>query len=356
MTTPRRLKGLAGAFVFTVGLIASGHSGMTWRDLVWMTTLLVAMELLRESTEKPKAESPPEKPTLERLAGRGVGMAGDPFNGTKAFTGDADQRRPPAPEVSELRRYLDRQIITPENIGDVRRMLFLPWSTPWNGLVRDETAKREGKAVPCAHFPVDPAGGSQTTCRHCGCLMHYAPELHRWVEWRKATQTAPALAPARKPKCVGIAHRVANLPFNPGGPTKTTCLDCGCTVQYHPEGNFWLEVAHEAPAGKPWIPTEGFAAISASPGGRGSSKSASRKRAPMPESRLARTRATLPAGYQFGQRRDPTPQGPPCQIGGHGGLHWAPRTATLPVRVVCGVCGMRMVYDVERKHWKGAGE
>lgn len=51
---------------------------------------------------------------------------------------DADIRR-------ELRAYLDGLLITSDNIGDIRRSLFMPWASPWNGWVRDETAERENK-------------------------------------------------------------------------------------------------------------------------------------------------------------------------------------------------------------------
>lgn len=44
-----------------------------------------------------------------------------------------------------LCHWLDRQSITSENIGDIRRSLFLPWDSEWNSLVRDETATRENK-------------------------------------------------------------------------------------------------------------------------------------------------------------------------------------------------------------------
>ena len=49
--------------------------------------------------------------------------------------------------LRELRAYLDALIITGENIGDIRRSLFMPWDSEWNGRVRDETAVREGKGV-----------------------------------------------------------------------------------------------------------------------------------------------------------------------------------------------------------------
>ena len=44
----------------------------------------------------------------------------------------------------ELRAYLDTLgVITGDNIGDIRRSLFMPWGSQWNGWVRDETASRE---------------------------------------------------------------------------------------------------------------------------------------------------------------------------------------------------------------------
>lgn len=48
-------------------------------------------------------------------------------------------------QKDELCAYLDALDITSENIGDLRRSLFLPWDSSWNSLVRDETARREGK-------------------------------------------------------------------------------------------------------------------------------------------------------------------------------------------------------------------
>lgn len=45
--------------------------------------------------------------------------------------------------MDELRTYLDGLTITGDNIGDIRRSLFMPFDSAWNGIVRDETAKRE---------------------------------------------------------------------------------------------------------------------------------------------------------------------------------------------------------------------
>lgn len=45
----------------------------------------------------------------------------------------------------ELRAWLDKQTITSDNIGDIRRSLFMPWDSLWNGWVRDDTATRENR-------------------------------------------------------------------------------------------------------------------------------------------------------------------------------------------------------------------
>jgi hypothetical protein len=47
--------------------------------------------------------------------------------------------------VSELVHYLDGLRITSDNIGQIRRECFVSWSSAYNGIVRDETAAREGK-------------------------------------------------------------------------------------------------------------------------------------------------------------------------------------------------------------------
>lgn len=52
--------------------------------------------------------------------------------------------------LREMQAYLGRLTITGDNIGDIRRSLFMPFDSSWNGLVRDETAKRELPAPPFA--------------------------------------------------------------------------------------------------------------------------------------------------------------------------------------------------------------
>lgn len=44
---------------------------------------------------------------------------------------------------SDLITYLRTLKITSENIGNIRRSLFMPFDHPWNGLVRDWTAQSE---------------------------------------------------------------------------------------------------------------------------------------------------------------------------------------------------------------------
>lgn len=56
----------------------------------------------------------------------------------------------------EMRTYLDTLTITGDNIGDIRRSLFMPFNSSWNGWVRDDTAERERPAAPTA--PQPPAG------------------------------------------------------------------------------------------------------------------------------------------------------------------------------------------------------
>ena len=46
----------------------------------------------------------------------------------------------------ELWTWLDQQKITSANIGAIRRKCFVPWSSTWNAIVRDETARREIKS------------------------------------------------------------------------------------------------------------------------------------------------------------------------------------------------------------------
>jgi len=47
---------------------------------------------------------------------------------------------------AEMCAWLDTQVITSDNIGDIRRSLFVPWDSWWNAWVRDETAERENKS------------------------------------------------------------------------------------------------------------------------------------------------------------------------------------------------------------------
>ncbi len=45
----------------------------------------------------------------------------------------------------ELKLYLQGIKITSNDIGDIRRRLFVPWDSKWNGLVRILTAELENK-------------------------------------------------------------------------------------------------------------------------------------------------------------------------------------------------------------------
>jgi len=46
---------------------------------------------------------------------------------------------------TELKNYLSSIKVTSDNIGDIRRSLFVPWNSKWNGLVRDVSAELENK-------------------------------------------------------------------------------------------------------------------------------------------------------------------------------------------------------------------
>lgn len=50
--------------------------------------------------------------------------------------------------VALLQFVLNRTEITSENIGSIRRELFLEKECLWNGIVREETALRENKNQP----------------------------------------------------------------------------------------------------------------------------------------------------------------------------------------------------------------
>lgn len=45
----------------------------------------------------------------------------------------------------ELNAWLDTQAVTSKNIGAIRALLKVPWSSRWNAIVRDQTAARENK-------------------------------------------------------------------------------------------------------------------------------------------------------------------------------------------------------------------
>ena len=77
----------------------------------------------------------------------------------------------------ELCDHLDSLNITSENIGEVRRSLFLPFQTSWNGLVRDETAKRENATLMRL---ADPAT-LDSMYVHVGALNARLTEIERMV-------------------------------------------------------------------------------------------------------------------------------------------------------------------------------
>jgi hypothetical protein len=80
----------------------------------------------------------------------------------------------------ELRVYLDTLTITSDNIGDIRRSLFVPWDSAWNGIVRDETAARERPSTKIEHVC-----GLQG---YCPGYPHYDPPCPACVERMKPSQ------------------------------------------------------------------------------------------------------------------------------------------------------------------------
>lgn len=99
---------------------------------------------------------------------------------------DAELRR-------ELRAHLDSLVITSDNIGDIRRGMFMPWDSSWNGWVRDETAAREST-------PVEPAGASEPPSE--------AAQAHAYLSWL-LVHAAPQCEPL--PDLMGLCTQIDNL-------------------------------------------------------------------------------------------------------------------------------------------------
>lgn len=63
-----------------------------------------------------------------------------------AVTAERDAMKEDAERIRiGLGFVLDPQVINSDNIGDIRRSLFLPINCQWNDIVREETAARENK-------------------------------------------------------------------------------------------------------------------------------------------------------------------------------------------------------------------
>lgn len=67
-------------------------------------------------------------------------QSGSPTTGSEP---PQDAKDKPMELLKGLRAYLDSQVINGDTIGSIRRDCFMPWDCFWNGIVRDETAKRE---------------------------------------------------------------------------------------------------------------------------------------------------------------------------------------------------------------------
>lgn len=69
--------------------------------------------------------------------------------------------------AQELRKWLDQQEITGENIGTIRGRCFVPWESDWNAVVRDETALREISKIQCDNPEYQKLVDELSTKCHC---------------------------------------------------------------------------------------------------------------------------------------------------------------------------------------------
>jgi hypothetical protein len=59
-------------------------------------------------------------------------------------------KEPPAKVKTAVFRYINTLVITSDNVGDIRRSLFMPYDCKWNGWIRDMTAELENKSSTAA--------------------------------------------------------------------------------------------------------------------------------------------------------------------------------------------------------------
>ena len=69
--------------------------------------------------------------------------------------------------IDQLCQWLNSQTINGDTIGNIRRQCFMPFDCAWNGIVRDETAKREVSIPPAS---ADKAQEKPRTTLEEGCM------------------------------------------------------------------------------------------------------------------------------------------------------------------------------------------
>jgi hypothetical protein len=111
--------------------------------------------------------------------------------------------------TTEMAAYLDSLTITSDNIGDIRRSCFVPWQSRWNGIVRDETAKRELSPATVAEGKPD----MQPKCVHCQNAITRHRHSGTWIHAGTGLITCRTLLGSKHD---GINHA------EPGPSTPTT--------------------------------------------------------------------------------------------------------------------------------------
>ncbi len=87
------------------------------------------------------------------------------------------EREPPAKVKQAVFLYLNTLVITSDNIGDIRRSLFMPFDCKWNGWVRDMTAELENKSS-CAAPPERVSEGKRPVLRDPDGIVEHEAGSH----------------------------------------------------------------------------------------------------------------------------------------------------------------------------------
>jgi hypothetical protein len=120
----------------------------------------------------------------------------------------APTAEPPAKVKQAVFLYLNTLVITSDNIGDIRRSLFMPFDCKWNGWVRDMTAELENKSS-CAAPPERVSEGKEpvlsvTAWRSVSCPNCDSHKQERiaglWLCQNCGNEWNPAARPAVEPR------------------------------------------------------------------------------------------------------------------------------------------------------------